>query len=121
MIYIVKDAITLDRLRFDNKLKRELRLIKIEIVAAPEEVKLIEKKINRYYFACGCTIGEVSVIFTLLIFGLIWLFDQHSALLVLWKIVGAVFVAALIGKIIGIALSRYLLQKTYSELSKLLE
>jgi hypothetical protein len=93
-------------------LKRELRSIKIELDAASEEVKSYEQKINRYYFACGCTMGEIAVFSTLLVFGVIWLLDRDSVLLTWWEIVGGVFVAALIGKIIGLVLGRYLLKKT---------
>ncbi len=120
MNYTIKDKLTLNRLQGDKTLKRELRSITIEPDASSEDVKSYERKINRYYFACGCTIGEITVLCTLLVFGILWLIDKNSNLLVWWKIVGGVFGAALIGKIIGLVISHFLLQKTYSELEKLL-
>jgi hypothetical protein len=120
MDYVIKDKLTLNRLVRDKTLKREIRSISIKPEGFSCDMKSFERKINRYYFACGCTTGKIVVMCTLLALGILWLIDKNSDLLVLWKIVVCVFVSALIGKVFGLALSYYLLQKIYSKLEKLL-
>ncbi len=119
MNFIVKDKIALKRLQCDKTLKREIRSIKIELETSSKDVKSYERKINRYYFACGCTIGQIAVFCTLVVFGVIWLINRDSALLTWWKVLACVFASALAGKTIGLFISHYLLKNTYSELGKL--
>jgi hypothetical protein len=119
MNYTVKNKLTLNRLQYDKTLKREIRSITIEMDSSSDDVKSYKRKINRYYFACGCTMGKITVSCTLLVFGILWLINKESDLLIWWKIVVGVFVSALIGKIIGLVISHYLLQRTYSKLGKL--
>jgi hypothetical protein len=119
MEYTIKDKPTLDRLRQDRTLKLGLRAIKIE-VGGSADVKSCERKLNRYYFACGCTAGQIAVMCSLVMLGLLWLVDKDSGLLTWWRVVAGIFASALVGKIAGLVVSHYLLRRTYSRLEKLL-
>jgi hypothetical protein len=120
MKYVIKDRSTLEKLQRDKTLKRIFRSIAIELDAPIGVVNALEKRINRYYFACGCTLGEIAVVSTLFVFGALWLLDRNSSLLNWRVIVACVFAAALTGKVAGLVLSRILLRRTYSELDKII-
>jgi hypothetical protein len=120
MVYIIRDRLTLERLERDNSLKRVVRSIKIETEADNGNWRSYEEKINRYYFACGCTSGQIAVFCTGAVLGILWLIDASPELFVWWKVVACVGAAALLGKVSGLAGSRYLLLRTYGQMEKLL-
>jgi|SRR5215216_6273316 len=119
MEYILNDVDSLNRLRTQRALKDSIRKIKVTTgnINLPG---MFEKKLNKYYFACGCAEGQIAVWCTMLAFSMLWLIDRNSDLLVWWKVVSCVFASAFLGKVVGLMINHRHLQRMYSELENLL-
>ncbi|MCC6281808.1 MAG: hypothetical protein IT262_14465 [Saprospiraceae bacterium] len=115
MNYIVSDKVSLERLMMDKTIKNSFRRIKLEF-ANFENTKEWEDKINKNYFACGCETGSMAVCAVLVIFVVLWSIGSLFAIFTWWKMIATIFAAALTGKIAGLVLSHFQLQKLVKEL-----
>ena len=112
MDYQLKDIETLQKLRQERWLRSSIRRIKV----TPNDslqAKRIEKKLNRYYFACGCEEGSLAVFLTMSILFLIWWSRGFVSFIRWWKLAAIIAAAALAGKLIGLAVNRYRLKKMF--------
>lgn len=100
--------------------KRRIRSIAVsDSESPPDAVRSLERKLNRWYFACGCEQGSVAVLATLagcLAAGFIAGFEGPFAW---WRIIGYTMAAALGGKVFGLAYSRARLLGLYQRLEAL--
>ena len=119
MEYILNNIDSLQRLRRDRTLKNIVRKIKVTSKDA-NLASVFEKKLNKYYFACGCAEGQLAVWFNILVFSLLWIIDRNTNFLVWWKLVPCLFASALFGKLAGLLINHLRLQRMYSELEGLL-
>lgn len=115
MEYVIKDRFSFEKFRSDKNFKYSIRKIKLDI-GDNALSRQYERKLNKNYFACGCTEGAIAVYGTLLTLLLIWLWGGFSLKSDWWIIVAAVTTAALAGKLIGILLSKYRLKKVFAAL-----
>ncbi len=116
MDYVINDWNTLRRLRSDWNIKREFRRIKIQLDTDSLNLKEIEHRINKFYFACGCTSGAVGVYVGLAAIGTTWLLVPQLVNWVWWNIVIVMFLAGIAGKLIGLFVNRYLLVQTLTQI-----
>lgn len=103
MIYTVYDLTTLKKLKHEKTLKNSIRKIQLQIddPSAPS----LERKLNRYFFACGCQEGSVAVSITLGILLITWAAIGFPRVQHWWMPLAALAVVSIIGKIAGLIIS----------------
>ncbi len=72
----------------------------------------LERQINRWYFACGCEQGSVTVLLAIASCTTAGLWRGFDGPLAWWRVVAYVAAAALIGKFAGLAYARLRLRTT---------
>jgi hypothetical protein len=116
MIYLIKDLTTLQKLEHDPVLKNQIRQIQIAIPGVEKEV--LEQKINRYYFTCGCKEGAIGIYAAALTFSIIQ-YGMGIQLVTSWKVgVLVLFVSALTGKLMGLIIGKERLRQIYRKIRK---
>lgn len=105
------------RLRGDRALKRSIRGIVIQgpMTQGPHR---LEAAINRAYFACGCASGAGAVHVTLVIAATLWLTRAGPIDWTWWKLCLAALGAGFIGKLAGLLLSRWRLNRLLNEVEQ---
>ena len=121
MNYVINNNDSLTRLRCDPSLKRSYRRIKIELDGDKKKLNLVERRINKTYFACGCTSGAISVYMVIILMTAYWLIFPSPAFLTWWTVLATIFLASILGKIIGIVVSRKQLRIALEELEFLMK
>lgn len=116
--FVVSDKESLLKLTSDNKLK-DTQKIKLEISQLDtNENAIYEKKINRWFYACGCESGAIFCSVAMIIYSIFSLFNTHTWT---WSLVknGIVilFLSGLAGKLVGLFLARLQLNTTIKDLS----
>lgn len=119
MEYILDDLNSLHRLRNERTLRNIIRKIKVTGKDV-NRLSAFEKRLNKYYFACGCAEGQIAVWGTILAFSILWIIDRNAGVLVWWKLVPCLFASALLGKMVGLLMNHLRLQQMYSELESVL-
>jgi hypothetical protein len=115
MEYLVNDSVSLEKLKKDKNIKNSIRIIKLKFLDSKVS-ELYERKLNRYYFACGCQQGAVFVYLTIFfVIVLSWLY-KINIFQNWWKILILLACSAVIGKFSGILLSRYRLKQVFRKL-----
>lgn len=120
MEFVIKDKKDLARLRNDPTIKRSYRRIKITLAAGWEIPEKLQQRINKAYFSCGCASGAIAVYVAILSMILCWLLLPSLVSWSWWLVLTIIFLASIIGKVIGIVLSRYKLKLALLELEPLL-
>ncbi len=120
MEYLISNLDSLDKLRQEKDLKHSIRKIRLE-VANLEQTVSFEKRLNRYYFACGCKEGAIGVYLSLLGCLLFWWSAGFSPITAWWKIIPILAASALMGKLSGLLLSKIKLNKTLNEIERNLQ
>ncbi len=116
MIYLIEDLTTLQKLEHDSVLKNQIRQIQIAIPGVEKEV--LEQRINRYYFACGCKEGAIGIYVAALTFSVIQ-FGIGIQWVTSWKMgVLLLFISALTGKLVGLIVSKVRLKRIFRKLRK---
>ncbi len=113
MEYVINGIKALEKLKQDKNLKLSIRKITLHLKGF-EGAALYEKRMNQYYFACGCKFGAAAVglSFIFLIFNYSFsIFNFHWGLAV-----AIVFSAALIGKLAGLIFSKIGFENLYKKL-----
>ncbi len=113
MEYVIDSIHTLEKLKQDKNLKLSVRKIKLQLKDFGDTA-LYEKRMNQYYFACGCQSGAVAVglSFIFLIFNYSFsIFNFHWGMAV-----AIVFSAALIGKLLGLIFSMIGFESLYKKI-----
>jgi hypothetical protein len=118
MEYQLSDLRSLQKLRSDKALKNSIRKIKVTSENILQS-QIFEEKLNKYYFACGCQAGTITVFLVMLSYGLLWWSSGFSLSVNWWQIVATLFAAALAGKLTGLLISRYRLERTFRVLETL--
>ena len=77
---------------------------------------LLERRLNSWYFACGCEQGSVGVFLTLFISLMLGFRRGFDGSLAWWRVTAYVFGAALIGKAVGLAYAKARLGLTLKRL-----
>lgn len=112
MEYIVSDMASLKKLRDERWLKNSIRIIRLTM-GDGIQIKTYEQKLNKHYFDCGCKSGAISVYLTIFL-GFIFLWGSDFLTSISWwGIVAIVVVAAFVGKLIGLLISRYRLKRMF--------
>jgi len=103
MIYTIYNLTTLKKLKREKTLKNSIRKIQLKIddPSAPS----LEKKLNRYFFACGCQEGSIVVSITLGISLIAWAIIGFPRIQPWWMPLAALAIASIIGKITGLIIS----------------
>ena len=117
MIYTISDIGSLLKLKSEKDLKNRIRNIELDIDDPSQ--KMLEKKLNKYYFACGCKEGAIAVYIAMVCFLIAWWLSDFNMIQIGWKIIMITAAAALAGKITGMLLSRRKLRSVMNELEKL--
>ncbi|MGE5763863.1 MAG: hypothetical protein ACM3ZF_08320 [Mycobacterium leprae] len=97
---------SLARLRAPSTRRTVRSIVVSDPDLAPPTRASLERRLNRWYFACGCEQGSVAVLLTLvagIVGGLLHGFDGP---LVWWRVMLYVVAAALAGKVLGLAYAR---------------
>lgn len=115
MEYLITNIDSLEKLKSDKNIKNSIRKIKLNLLDN-NATQLYERKINKYYFACGCQEGAFLVYLTLFGSLLICWVSGINILTNWWKIVIVLAISALTGKLSGLLLSRYKLKKIFRTL-----
>ena len=115
MEYIIDSIQSLLKLQVDKDLKHSIRKIRVLLPDTSSALRY-EQKLNRHYFACGCQEGALAVHATLLFMLGVYALSGFDVVMPWWKLVIAFFIAALAGKITGLLISKYRLEKIYREL-----
>jgi len=107
---------SLERLRASST-KRVIRSIAVVAPELPTDAACrLERQLNRWYFACGCEQGSISVLVTLLACSTTGLVAGFDGPFEWWRIVGYVMAAALGGKALGMAYAKARLRGLYRRL-----
>lgn len=107
---------SLERLRASST-KRVIRSIAVVDPELPTDAaRRLERQLNRWYFACGCEQGSISVLVTLLVCSATGLAAGFHGSFEWWRIVGYVMAAALAGKALGLAYAKARLRGHYRQL-----
>lgn len=107
---------SLERLRASST-KRVIRSITLVAPELPTDVaRRLERQLNRWYFACGCEQGSLSVLMMLLACLTVGIVAGFDGPLQWWRIVAYVMAAALGGKALGIAYAKARLRGLYRRL-----
>ena len=95
----------------------------IEVATPVEHRERFEYRINAHYQACGCVESGISVLLTIAVL-VTWRIAWPEHPVYAWRDatldIGIVFVAALLGKLVGIVRSHLALQGTLQELARIL-
>jgi hypothetical protein len=83
-----------------------------------DEARALERRLNRWYFACGCEQGSIAVLLTLLTSVAAGLNAGFDGGLAWWCIVGYVMAAALVGKVLGLLYAKARLRGLYRRLER---
>ena len=118
MEYTLNDLDSLQRLRNEQALKNSIRKIKVNTDDALLS-QTLEEKLNKYYFACGCEAGAITVLVTLFSYFLGWWSSGFTLSIGWWRMAGILLVAALAGKLVGLLINRYRLEKLFRVLETL--
>lgn len=81
-----------------------------------DEARALERRLNRWYFACGCEQGSLAVLLTLITSVAAGLNAGFDGGLAWWCIVGYVMAAALVGKVLGLLYAKARLRGLYRRL-----
>jgi hypothetical protein len=113
MEFIIENISALEQLKQDKNLKLSVRKIKLNAndldFSATDE-----KRLNQYYFACGCQSGAMAVglsILFLVVNHIFNFFSLHWAMIIV-----IVFSAAFIGKISGLIYAKIEFERLYKKL-----
>jgi hypothetical protein len=112
MEYIVDDRGTLAHLRQAGA-RATIHRIRLAGPLADEQT---EKALNESYFACGCQQGSFAVLATLLGSVLLGIGYEFDGVLMWWRIGLYLAGAALLGKLLGLAISRLRFRQIYRRL-----
>ena len=119
MKYVLSNREELADLRNRNSnFKMSLRRIAIESNTVQD--KRIEKQLNKHFFACGCQSGSVFVLITLISSLIIGLMYGFHGILIWWKILIYMSIAAIVGKCLGLLWSHMHLRRIYKQLNIML-
>ena len=118
MEYTLNDLDSLQRLRNQKALKNSIRKIKVTTNDALLS-QTLEEKLNKYYFACGCESGAIAVSLTMFSYFLGWWSAGFTLFLGWWRMAGILLAAALAGKLVGLLINRYRLEKLFRVLETL--
>lgn len=112
MEFIIDSVASLDRLRStgDRSAIGRIRL------AGPLADDHDERALNQAYFACGCELGSLTVMATLVGSMVLGLLQGYDGALVWWRILLYLAAAAAIGKVAGLIIARFQLRRLYSKL-----
>jgi hypothetical protein len=103
MIYTIYDLATLKKLKHEKMLKNSVRKIQLKI--DDPDARSIEKKLNRYFFACGCQEGSIVVSITMGISLMTWAIIGFPRIQPWWMPFAALAIASVLGKITGLIIS----------------
>jgi len=112
MEYLITDLDSLVRLEKEKNLKTSIRKIKLNLEDKSFS-QPYERKINRYYFACGCSEGAVAVYISLFCSFLALWITGFETIHIWWKIIIVVTFSAIAGKLYGLLISKYRLKKLF--------
>lgn len=104
MEYVIDGRGALARLASDRTLKTRLRRIRIELAGG--SLAEWERQLNRHYFACGCETGSVAVVAVLLAGSTAWAAGLAPGLWRWWSAPAGLALAAILGKLAGLGVSR---------------
>ena len=116
MRFVVDGAPAVRRLRTDRDLRRVFSEIVVRRLAGPIDQDPLERALNRHYFSCGCAQRAAAVHIGLLIGGTMWAWGVRFEPWRWWKLALLSFGRALVGKLIGIAVSKWRLRSIYRAL-----
>lgn len=116
MIYKVSDIESLQKLKQEKNLKNRIRKIELDVDELSQSK--LEKRLNKYYFACGCKEGSAAVCLSAVSFLIIWAFSGFNGDQIWLKAIIMVAAAAAIGKVTGLLLSRKKVNTIFKELEK---
>ncbi len=102
MVFSVFDTQSLEQLRTDRTLRHRIRRIVVGGVGDREVARDWETRLNRSYFACGCTTGAGFVLATMLALGAAVALSPRARDVAWWWALVALAGAALAGKGTGI-------------------
>jgi hypothetical protein len=107
---------SLERLR-DPSTKRVIRRIAVIDPAWPADTaRRLERQLNRWYFSCGCELGSVAVLATLLACTATGFVAGFDGPLTWWRILAYAMLAALAGKLLALAYAGARLSGLYRRL-----
>ncbi|MFQ6083010.1 MAG: hypothetical protein ACE5WD_06595 [Candidatus Aminicenantia bacterium] len=113
---------------FSKKNRNKFERIKIDVEGLDKSrAKEFEKKINRYFFSCGCETGAIFSFSSILVYILIGMLYFKKTSIFNWQSIKygllILLTGALLGKIIGLLYAKYKLRitikKLKSEISKI--
>lgn len=116
MTYIINDLKSLEKLIKDKNLRRSLRKIQLDLPISNSEN--YSREINKYYFACGCEQGAITVFATILIVAIIFVTTDLPILENWWYALIYLLVGAILGKVYGIVHKKIMFQKTVNALKR---
>lgn len=117
MDYYIRDIDSLKKLSQEKNLKNTIRKIKLSFDAG-KEVNASEQKLNKYYFACGCKEGAITVYVVLFCSFILWWSSGFIIVGSWWKFIIVIACAALIGKVTGLIINKYKLKKVLHDLER---
>lgn len=115
MDYLVNNLSSLELLETDKRRKHRIRKIKLDIQDT-DQFQRYEKKINEYYFACGCKEGAIGVYISLICCFLAWWLFGDFIPVSWWMVLAAMAASAIGGKISGLLISSYKLKQIFRTL-----
>src|SRR3954451_3034200 len=96
--------------------KHVRRIIVIDASMPSDEARTLERRLNRWYFACGCEQGSVVVMLTLFTCAAAGIVHGFDGPFTWWRIVAYLLTAALAGKALGLAYAKARLHHLYRQL-----
>jgi hypothetical protein len=97
-------------------------ILELESIPILEKEKW-QKKLRRYYFACGCKEGAVASILLFCLFWIYSVFDKSLSIILSWEawlLSGLmILVGAVLGKALGLAYAKYALKYSVRKLKLL--
>lgn len=78
----------------------------------------LERRLNDWYFACGCEQGSVAVTVTLVACITLGMFHGFDGAFAWWRVAAYVLGAALVGKTVGLAYAKVRLRVTLRRLER---
>ncbi len=116
MKYVIHNLESLQRLKTDKTIKSIYRKIQLDITTPDSEA--YTRKLNRYYFSCGCQEGAVTVLISLLSVFVIYFTGIKEVLGQWWYLPLYLVGAAIFGKLFGLINKKIVLDKIIAQLKE---
>ena len=104
---------SLDRLRATSIKAISRRITVTDPTFSPDTLAGLERSLNRWYFACGCEQGSVTVLLTLAASMAAGVVNNFDTPFEWWQIIGYLIAAGLVGKALGLTYAKLRLHGLY--------